>query len=769
MGIWNTGASPIGYAYQSAKSSGIDLKPIDPRVFQTDDGSSRQVTAAKEPNDEFKNQEVLSGTYTQLQDEKNILDAQSRGLENKYKSLILNEPDSGKATQYQADYAKEQNIIARQKAELRITDHNAKMQYLKHADDKTDVRAKQIGSEIAIASTNTGKITSGYDLLGLIQKGESPFMMKFEKDGNNKLVANLLTYSQSLEESDKYSGLQKDANGRIVSTTYEPLVTKMNNAFKAKEEMQSKVDKASGSILSKAVGGEQGDLKYNWEVASNNRAMQEVQDRSWALMSEETRAYSLSSVLSYGVDITKEDGKPGVIKGSDAVLEIEQNMGIYNSNKSTKEQKEKALNRAEYLSDAIVGTAKMNVLAIANNEVAIMRKGSSTDNKGIIRGTDGKGIYDQEVSAIEAMFGKLNEASPTSMIVKNPNNGAISNTGPIPMKSMSLGTSDTQLMATHVLTSKDKKEQPFRTMSSTSFGMMNGVAFKPDVIFKGDKDAKIVDIGTEIIAAPEFSSVPNKANGWLLATAKYQDANTMYTKKYIKVVAQANGNTEVPIVDKKGNSVLHKLSDLTKEEKTQLNVTDSGIDAQGGVIVFGPNVWQFDMFIEAPSINATGGNNTINKYNTRSMYADQSRADTADRWQSQSDFNIQQHEMKRADILSKARETNPNVQFVDSNNIAYTGKTADELLLSIQKNNKLNDRTATDRERMTRQAIMVLSTQGAITDQQEMELNASLEKQNYKPEDRSNWSDLQHINEMPFDLFKDVNNLGNDIIKSIRN
>ena len=41
MGIWNTGASPIGYAYQSAQGSGINIIPIDPRAFQVDNGSTK--------------------------------------------------------------------------------------------------------------------------------------------------------------------------------------------------------------------------------------------------------------------------------------------------------------------------------------------------------------------------------------------------------------------------------------------------------------------------------------------------------------------------------------------------------------------------------------------------------------------------------------------------------------------------------------------------------------------------------------------------------
>ena len=96
MGIWNTGASPIGYAYQSAQGSGINIKPIDPRAFQVDNGSTQRSGRSSGSNTEEKYKAQM-GTRTQIEDFDLYLESQKSLLQRTFTDKILSESNKDNA------------------------------------------------------------------------------------------------------------------------------------------------------------------------------------------------------------------------------------------------------------------------------------------------------------------------------------------------------------------------------------------------------------------------------------------------------------------------------------------------------------------------------------------------------------------------------------------------------------------------------------------------------------------------------------------------
>jgi hypothetical protein len=124
MSIWNTGASPIGYAYQSNKGSGINIKPIDPRAFMVDTGSAtRSNRSGGDDSDGKYNAQI--GTRSRLEDLDIMIANQKSSIQKSYTEKILNEKDESKILALQKEYVEQVNFLTRQKMQVSVGKQSA--------------------------------------------------------------------------------------------------------------------------------------------------------------------------------------------------------------------------------------------------------------------------------------------------------------------------------------------------------------------------------------------------------------------------------------------------------------------------------------------------------------------------------------------------------------------------------------------------------------------------------------------------------------------
>lgn len=570
MGIWNTGASPIGYAYQSAQGSGINIKPIDPRAFQVDNGSTQRSGRSSGSNTEEKYKAQM-GTRTQIEDYDLYLESQKSLLQRTFTDKILSESNKDNALKLQQDYVSEMNKISQQQMNLSVLKQNAEFSYDQQKKVDDIILNKEINQDIVLEE-NLANITSGEDIVSLFRQRKSPIAYDVKND-------KLMTYEERQDYVNRNSGL--DRNMQI--TDYKAPILNISNSKEANAEVKSIVTGADGNYttgysLDTPLGGNSSDY------SDNQGSLNEVVDNIWNAVSEDTKNYAYSTVL--GIGIIYETGKkvPMVdskgkkvfdkkgkllyeneladpISGEDAVKRISILVEKAEKLKKDDPEKEKLMDEANRIGKGIINTAKGYIRDMAIGDTAGLRRVVNRTSQTIKEpeeATEFMALMQTAITTDQNLYYNVKG--------KDRYGKLLNNNGSPTTKGFNLNE-DAKLYQMRglfgVSNFKELKSLDMTLNDMPGAFMFNGIYVDRDIISAKDQsDIKLKGIGKDGYILPQFY---NPTQGDKISTeVKQTRGGQVIQAPYIELeYTTTNGSIELPVYEK--NKIVYKsISEIAK-------------------------------------------------------------------------------------------------------------------------------------------------------------------------------------------------------------
>ena len=570
MGIWNTGASPIGYAYQSAQGSGINIKPIDPRAFQVDNGSTQR-SGRSSGSDTEEKYKAQMGTRTEIEDFDLYLESQKSLLQRTFTDKILSESNKDNALKLQQDYVSEMNKISQQQMNLSVLKQNAEFSYDQQKKVDDIILNKEINQDIVLEE-NLANITSGEGIVSLFRQRKSPIAYDVRND-------KLMTYEERQDYVNRNSGL--DRNMQI--TDYKAPILNINNSKEANAEVKSIVTGADGNYttgysLDTPLGGNSHDY------SDNQGSLNEVVENIWNAVSEDTKNYAYSTVLGIGIiyetgnkKAVKNKGKItyeaelGVMSGEDAVKKISVLIEKAEKLKKDDPEKEKLLNEANRIGKGIIDTAKGYIRDMAIGDTAGLRKVVNKTSQTIKEPNDGNGVgaTEEATEFMSLMQTAINTDQNLYYNVKGEDRYGklLNNNGSSTTKAFNLNE-DAKLYQIRglfgVSNLKDLKSLDMTLNDMPGSFMFNGIYVDRDIVSAKDQsDIKLKGIGGNGYILPQFY---NPTQGDKISTeVKQTKGGQVIQAPYIELeYTTKNGSIELPVYEK--NKIVYKsISEIAKK------------------------------------------------------------------------------------------------------------------------------------------------------------------------------------------------------------
>jgi len=719
MSIWNN--NPVGFAAQNQIGPGITVKPIDIRPFLDDPSRGGRSASGKAKDASLKNKDILPGSNTALNKYSDYIDSQISGLTAKYTNLFANNTDEKQVDKLRTDYAQEMNDLTTEKSNISVQDQNAQMAFNNHKAVNTTIETKEIGHEVAITDPLVGDATTGDALLRI----ENPFAMSISKDGNGRYSGKLHTYNEVQEDAYNNSGIIFDDAGRLKKVTdYKAPVTNVVNSLAFDDYVHTNMKEAATNMITTERNGDNMKSSFDQSYGTNQSNTTDALNNMFNTLPSDVRAYAITTSLKNGIVYSTgkqrqskdnmgkmavdKHGKPIMedvlsgINGEDAMLIIQKNR--YDASKlgntiEDAQKKQQLMDENKRLANGIITTAKQYVYHTALNDVPGLLKITDSYKTGISE------LAKEEkdntpMSHFDAIYGKLTNATTNSISMQNVQTGDINNTKGVGFRSYGLNLSDASDLAQSFMNKKDGQFVPIPIIDA-GMGMMNGIAFKPNVIFNGDKNAKIIGVNPELVETVEFNHQPSEVGGWQLGTPNLVDKNTPYTTKYLSMRAQASGHTKIPVMIKGKKAELMELNKIPAEMYLGLGIVKSENNYTKD------NVYQFNMFVPAPSSDATNGTNTVNAYNKDRTINNVARGNTTSFGHEMILNNIQKTNQAHLEQLKQNDPTrNYIIHRTNGSETVYSGKNIDEQYQDIKnKNNLLIDNRSVNKDEKDRDVM----------------------------------------------------------------
>lgn len=562
MGIWNTGASPIGYAYQSAQGSGINIKPIDPRAFQVDNGSTqRSVRSNGSGTDEKYKAQI--GTRTEIENYDLYLEGQKSSLLRTFTDKILSEKNKDNALKLQQDYIAEMNRLSQQQMNLSVVKQNAEFSYDQQKRVDEIILNKEINHDIVLEE-NLANITSGEGIVNLFRQRKSPIAYDVKRD-------KLMTYDERQNFVNENSGL--DSNMRV--SDYKAPILNISNSREADKEVRDIVKGADGSVtIGTSIDTPKGGTSRDY--SDNLGSLNEAVDNIWNSISEDTKNYAFSTVLGIGIvyetgnkKAVKHKGKLSyepeldVMSGEDAVKKI--SVLIEKSEKLKKDdpEKEKLLKEANRIGKGILNTAKGYIRDMAIGDKAGLRKivdKTSTTIKEPTNG-DGSGLTKEATEFMALMQTATTTEQNLYYNVKGEDKFGklVNNNGTSTAKGFKLNEDAKLYQIKGLFGASNLKE--LRSMDMTLNDMpgtflFNGIYVDKDII-QPDMQSKIKlkGIGADGYILPQYY---NPTNGDKISTEiKQTKGGQVIQAPYVELeYTTDDGSIELPVYEK--NKIVYK-------------------------------------------------------------------------------------------------------------------------------------------------------------------------------------------------------------------
>jgi len=165
--------------------------------------------------------------------------------------------------------------------------------------------------------------------------------------------------------------------------------------------------------------------------------------------------------------------------------------------------------------------------------------------------------------------------------------------------------------------------------------------------------------------------------------------------------AQASGHTKIPVMIKGKKAELMELNKIPAEMYLGLGIVKSENNYTKD------NVYQFNMFVPAPSSDATNGTNTINAYNKDRTINNVARGNTTSFGHEMILNNIQKTNQAHLEQLKQNDPTrNYIIHRTNGSETVYSGKNIDEQYQDIKnKNNLLIDNRSVNKDEKDRDVM----------------------------------------------------------------
>lgn len=580
MSIWNNSAGPIGYAYNSSRGSGINIKPIDPRAFLVDTGSTTRSSGGSSDSDVKYNAQM--GTRSQLEYVDAMLESQKTVLQNTYRDKIYAEKDEQKVLQLQKEYVNEVNNLTQQKMRINVLKQSAEFSDLQQKKVDNIILDRKLNKDIALEES-LANVSTGEGIVNMFRLRRAPVSYDVRR-------RRLMTYEDRQDYVNRASGVYTDENGVIQISDYKAPVLKINNSEDADKEVRSIVAGADGNYTRNTsfmgpTGGSSSDY------SDNQGSLNEVVGKIWNAISEDTKNYAFSAVLGIGiiyetgntVPVLKngkqeydKKGKPlyekelDTISGEEAIERI--SILIAEADKLDKDDPEKLkkINEANRIGNGILNTAKGYVRDMAAGDATglrrVVRNYSSTvkepeNNSDLLSSKEANefiALLESSLPSANALWINKTGAAKWTRLVDNQGK-------PI-TKYFNVDESVAKYTTNKLfgLTPIELKKIDVTMSDMQDFFIANGEYIHKDKFgAENQKQMRFKKLGGQGYLLPKFY---NPQNGDLTSTEIYQTRNEQpVMTPYVEMVFEVPGSFQLEVIEG-GKKVMKRVSEIERKK-----------------------------------------------------------------------------------------------------------------------------------------------------------------------------------------------------------
>lgn len=671
MGIWNTSASPIGYAYQSAKGSGINIKPINPKIWDIGNESENEQTSRTfAKKDELKGDKILSGTNRDLRAYENNIDNKISILQKTTRQKILSLKDEGEIKKEHEKYNENINYLYSEKSRIATEYQNAQFGKDDHSNMVATIKEKKIGSQLAVVDTRLGDVIDKNDFLRI----SNPVATKFEEDKSGNKRLKFIDYNNYQQIQNEYSSVEiaKDEQGRDRlqrTTNVDAPVMNVLNSEQFDDFVKKNMTEAN-NIITETSGGDNGKVTYHTSTGSSGSNLIQAKDNVFNTLSKDAKAYAITNTLQSGLLyhtgvfrplIDEETGKQRVDKkgkpittdlayssGENAIAEINNNKNeiakLNSAEKSVEneEKKQKLISLNERLAAGIVDSAKEYVIATAANDIPGLLKYTHsfiTSESQIAKSY--REENQKNATALTALLATM-EPQEVNYVLNNKTNTGLQNWKFTKGGFGVIDANGQEVISTTLFKDKstaDLKENPEDLQNRFPIISINGATYNSGVFSKiaGEKvNVKIIGIGNRMAVLPATEMTPSVAGEYYLGDYKINgkrnadgsmvlDASDKPSfgfkgENYFEARAFGPANTTIPVPNLGTKEITYmKISDISPELQKSMEVVKVKGGYEFNVMAKMPNEYSTSKFDNvATAQEALGADlNEMNAFNAQ--------------------------------------------------------------------------------------------------------------------------------------------------------
>lgn len=580
MSIWNNSAGPIGYAYNSSKGSGINIKPIDPRAFLVDTGSTTRSSGGSSDSDPKYNAQM--GTRSQLEYVDTMLDSQKTVLQNTYRDKIYAEKDEQKVLQLQKQYVNEVNNLTQQKMRINVLKQSAEFSDLQQKKVDNIILDRKLNKDIALEES-LANVSTGEGIVNMFRQRRAPVAYDVKR-------RRLMTYEDRQDYVNRASGVYTDENGAIQISDYKAPVLKINNSEDADKEIRSIVAGADGNYTRNTsfmgpTGGSSSDY------SDNQGSLNDVVGNIWNAISEDTKNYAFSAVLGTGiiyetgntVPVLKKGkqeydkkGKPlyekerDIMSGEEAIERIAILTAEADKLDKDDPEKLKKINEANRIGKGILDTAKGYVRDMAAGDATGLRRLVNNTSRTVKEPENNSDLLSSKEA--NEFIALLESSLPASNALWMNKTGAanwtklVDNQGRPISKYFNVDESVAKYTTNKLfgLTPIELKKVDVTMSDMQDFFIANGEYIHKDKFgAENQKQMRFKKLGGQGYLLPKFY---NPQNGDLTSTEIYQTRNEQpVMTPYVEMVFEVPSSFQLEVMEG-GKKVMKRVSEIERKK-----------------------------------------------------------------------------------------------------------------------------------------------------------------------------------------------------------
>ena len=589
MAIWSNlvrgMSSNSGFAVQPF--TGITIKPFDVRPFldepsyqRTGSGGTRASSKSSELDDD-KNPyrgKVRTGVYSGYLQTKNNIDAMISNVNKKYAQVMYDAGNTGNTIDVEnakKEYMQIMNNLSMQSMQLSVAMNNELLQ------------KSMMDDEIA---QSKGKYNDAYAIRGDVSTINSPESFFYDTpfivgavDGGKDV---------SLISFNDYINIQ-DTRSYLDPTDMMPIQFQKPGSMSSEKEMMEEVrtELKDAGYMDIVAGMQQNEvqerlLHFVDKIQDNKPQLMQTIDSMYDKLSNESKLRLINNTLRSGVMLfsqkKKNDKNVTAVSGNDVMklMEAEKIKMRKIDEQLAKEtdpikiadlneKKEKIKKAGIAFANDIIETAKYNIHNIAFNKALGMDKLTLTGEGGLdtyIEMPNGERVKIGESNPIiNALAGA--HVFPQNMYLEDENGVGIKRISKA--KAFNLSPDLINEISNRSFgegSAYRLQEEKINLNHIPEFVIANGVYISTSA-FKDKDNIKVMNIGSKAYVLPRYYN-PSDGKQYSVDIQRSENGG-LIMQTYVEYRVKGDKNTEVPVVNEKGEVIMKKLKDLNRVEKGQ--------------------------------------------------------------------------------------------------------------------------------------------------------------------------------------------------------